>query len=103
MLKGMNSNYLTNTKGFDYRFLVRLLSAIFTKAELRDGCVKASNQSQRSSSVYNQLDALKFDFVKSLFRERCRHDKQLFKKLYRHVNGYCSYLRSNDANSTSHR
>lgn len=102
VLKGMNANYLTNLKEFDYRFLVRLLSGVFTKDELRNGCVRAKNNTQRPCA-YQQLNALKIDFVKSLFHERCGHDKQRFETFYRHVNSYCSYIRSNDANSTSHR
>lgn len=59
----MNVNFLTNTKDFDYRFVVRLAKSIFDKEELANGCVTSNNQ---RPSRYQKLDTLKFDFVKGM-------------------------------------
>lgn len=67
VLKGMNANFLTNSKEFDYRFIVRVLKAIFDKNELTNGCVRDKNQTQHRPSQYQQLDTLKFDFAKGMY------------------------------------
>lgn len=65
ILKGMNANMLTNSKDFDYRYMARLLKAVFSEDELRNGCVTRIDQTQRPSQ-YKKLDPLKFDFVKGM-------------------------------------
>lgn len=64
MLKGMNSNYLTSCKEFDYRFLSRLLLELFAKDELAKSCVKVNEST--NGSIYENLDKSKFDFIKGL-------------------------------------
>lgn len=62
LLKGMNNNYLTNTKEYDYRFLGRLITEVFGKDVLENGCVKSNVVG--APCQYELLDAKKFDFVK---------------------------------------
>lgn len=64
ILKGMNANYITSHKSLDYRFISRLLLCIFATSELRSGCVRINKGEGSTTSVYNQLDPIKFDFVK---------------------------------------
>lgn len=105
----MNSNYLTNTKDYDYRFQGRLVVEIFGKDTLEKGCVKLKDH---TTGPYDLLDSTKFDFVNfhfhlkkkwcannfiffiALFRERVKNDKSRFEALYRHVNSKCSSLRN---------
>lgn len=65
VLKGMNTNYLTSTKDFDYRFISRLLLSVFEKQELIESCVRI-DEVQTKNSKYQHLDPLKFGFVKGL-------------------------------------
>lgn len=64
ILKGMNYNYLTLSKEFDYRFISRLLGAIFSTATLTESCVKSRETNKTSGSTYKELDATKFEFIK---------------------------------------
>lgn len=95
VLKGMNSNYLTSTQAFDYRFISRLLLSVFTKQELIEGCVKIGTS---DNSKYRSLNSVKFGFVKDLFHERVKGQKKRFNEIYRYVNAKCSSLRSRKEN-----
>lgn len=72
-LKGMNSNYLTSLKDFDYRFVSILLTSIFTKDELATGCVKIDScgkpkeESHSSISTHKLLEERKIDFIKGKY------------------------------------
>lgn len=61
-LKGMNSNYLTSTKEFDYRFISRLIMDVFSKEELIAGCVKMDGSSSRGGNIKN------YTYFHNLFR-----------------------------------
>lgn len=91
MLKGMNNNYITRTKEYDYRFLGRLLHEVFGDDCLRNGCVKSTNAG--GTCKYQQLDKKKFDFVKALFQERVHNDQGRLSNIYRYVNAKCASLR----------
>lgn len=62
----MNANYLTSTKDFDYRFLSRLVTSVYEKDELINGCIKVESARSKNSR-YEELDSLKFDFVRGSF------------------------------------
>lgn len=119
----MNSNYLTQTKEFDYRFISRVLLSVFTTQELAAGCVRMDG-SYTNNSIYQSLDAEKFGFVKGflfftkwnqiklnyfinshfssffkdLFHERVKGQKKRFAEIYKLVNAKCSSLRLKKGN-----
>lgn len=62
-LKGMNKNHLTALPDFDYRFLVVLITSIFTTDELSEGCVKVKPIKNNGKMLYKLLDAHKMAFV----------------------------------------
>lgn len=59
----MNSNYLTATKDYDYRFVSRVLMCVFEKSELLEGCIRI-NTARNTMTKYKTLDQTKFDFIK---------------------------------------
>lgn len=65
LLKGMNSNIITGSKEYDYRFISRLLLAVFEEKDLCEGCVK--QRDTKTPCIYKELDEMKFSFVKGLF------------------------------------
>lgn len=62
----MNANYLTSLKDCDYRFVSRLLTSVYNKEELIKGCVKVDGLQPTKPPKYNELDPLKFDFIKGI-------------------------------------
>lgn len=66
ILRGMNDNYLTSAKEFDYRFVSRLLYSICERSELAEGCVTIKSALD-SECKYKQLEPIKFDFIKGIY------------------------------------
>lgn len=66
ILKGMNMNFLTSGRDHDYRFMSRLITALFTEDEIAAGCVRMDSSSPKNIP-YKLLDDEKVSFVKGIF------------------------------------
>lgn len=88
----MNVSPITGQAEYDYRFISYLLNEIFSNETLVRSAVYQSNTSRNRK--FDTLDQEKFSFIRNVYGERTKNDKNRFQNLSTHINKKCTFLRN---------